>query len=92
MRYFPDAVPGTIRKAFHFPVSVTARGWGQTSSAYKVLLEVKAQRVPPGLGPRSKMLSLSTLVTGSLLPSLGGLSTWKAPEGNEAFWSPIQGR
>lgn len=91
MRYFPDAVPGTIRKAFYFPVSVTARCWGQTSSAYKVLLEAP-HSAARGLGPPVKTQRLSTLVTGSLFPSLGGLSAWKAPEVHEAFWSIIRRR
>lgn len=41
MRYFPDAVPGTIRRSFYFHVSVTACCWGQTSSDYKVLCDAR---------------------------------------------------
>lgn len=41
MRYFPDAVPGTIRRSFYFHVSLTACCWGQTSSDYKVLRDAR---------------------------------------------------
>lgn len=47
MRHFPDAVPGPVRKAFYFHVSVTARGRGQTSPACKVFTRHQARTARP---------------------------------------------
>jgi hypothetical protein len=79
MRYFPDAVPGPIRTAFYFHVSVTARSWGQTSSDYKVLRDVRHSVAFYLWHPVQKAM---TLPPTCFFCSLFGISTPKVSEVN----------